>query len=93
MIVSMSARLRSKSRSASGEELVAHVLAQFGDEPQPLGEEEALGERRGDVALVAKEAAKEPAHQAGNRLAVVDVARGEAEGQQLATVVDDQMAA
>ena len=38
------------------EELIAHVLAQFGDQPQPLGEEEALDERCGDGAVVATEA-------------------------------------
>jgi hypothetical protein len=36
------------------EELLAHVLAQFGDEAQSVGEEEALGERRRDGALSPK---------------------------------------
>ena len=73
------------------QEDVAHVLAQFGDEAQALTEEEALRERRRDVAFVAKEASKEPKNETGNELAVVGVAKSEAEGKQLATVVDDQM--
>jgi hypothetical protein len=37
------------------DELIAHVLAQLGDEPQAVVKEELLSERRGDVALVAPE--------------------------------------
>ena len=40
-------------------ESVAHILPQLGDEPQFLGDQEALGERRGDVAFVGTELAKE----------------------------------
>src|SRR4029077_15789608 len=70
-------------------ELVAHVLAQFGDEAQSLGEQEALGERRGDIALVAKEASEKATCQARHWTPVVGVARSETEREQLATVVDD----
>src|SRR5262245_44972609 len=73
------------------EELLAHILAQFGDEPQSLPEEEALSERRGDVALVAKEASKESTDEAWNGLAIVGIARSEAQCQQLAAIVDHQM--
>jgi len=74
-----------------GQQEVAHVLAQFGDEAQPLLQEELLSERGGDVALVAEEAPKEPVDQHRNRTAVIGVARGEAESEQLATVIDDQV--
>jgi hypothetical protein len=57
------------------DEDVAHVLAQLGDESQLRLKEEALSERGGDGALVAKEASKELVDQAWNGLAVVAVAR------------------
>ncbi len=72
-------------------EHTTHILAQFGDEAQALREEELLGEWLRDLALVAKELAKETADQAGHWTPIIGVARGEAEGQQLATIVDDEM--
>jgi hypothetical protein len=33
----------------------AHVLAHFGDQPQPMGREELFGERLGDIVAVAEE--------------------------------------
>ena len=53
--------------------------------------QELLGQGLGDVALVAEELAEEATDQAGNGTAVVDVAGGEAEGEQLAAVIDDQV--
>jgi len=73
------------------EELLAHVLAQFGDEAQALVEEELLSQWRRDVALVTKEPAEEPVHQARDRTTVVRVAGSEAEGQQLSAVIHDQV--
>lgn len=73
------------------EELLAHVLAQFRDEPQSVGDQEALSERGGDVALIAKEASKELTDEAWNGLAIVGIARSEAQRQQLASIVDHQM--
>src|SRR5260221_11072702 len=55
---------------------------------------ELLGQRLRDVALVAEELATEALdalEQGGDGLAVVDVTAGEAEGEQLALIVDDQM--
>jgi len=74
------------------QELVAHVLALFGDEAQFVGDQEALGERRGDIALVPKEVSEEAAHLAGRGAAVVGGARGEAQREQIAAIVDHQMA-
>jgi hypothetical protein len=67
------------------------VLAEFGDEPQPLAEEEPLSEGYGDIAFVAKELPKEPTDQAWNRSSIVETAGSEADGEQLATVIDHQM--
>ena len=64
-----------------GHEDVVHVLAELGDQPETLLEEELLSERGRDVAFISEEASKEPADQHRNRTAVVGVARGEAEGE------------
>ena len=45
MIVSISARTQQEPVGEL-EELIAHVLAQFGDEAQPLAEKETLSQRR-----------------------------------------------
>jgi len=70
---------------------VAHILAQVRDEPEALGEEELLSERRGEVALVGKEFAKELMGEARNWSSVVESTRGKTEREQLAMVIDDQM--
>ncbi len=57
-----------------GEDPLAHILAQLGDQQDALGREELLGERLGDVATVAKQLAEEAAHETGNLSAVIDVA-------------------
>ena len=67
---------------------LAHVLAHFGDQSQRLSGKELLGQRLGDVAPVAEELAKQTAHQAGDGTAIIDVARRQTEGQQVATIVD-----
>src|SRR5262245_38071009 len=59
------------------EELIAPILAPFGAEPQSVGEQEALGERRGERALVAQEASEQATDQAGNWTPVVGGARSE----------------
>lgn len=42
-----------------GEQPVAHVFAQLGDQRKTLGDEELLGQRLGEIALIAKEFAEE----------------------------------
>ena len=56
---------RLDDRALAQEQLVAereqtrvHILAQFGDEMQPLGDEQVLGELLRDVAPITKELAK-----------------------------------
>ncbi len=74
-----------------GEPPFAHVLAHFGDQPQPMGREELFGERLGDIVAVAEELPEQASRQAGNGTAVIDIAWGQAHGQHLAAVVDHQM--
>ena len=58
------------------EEIVAHIIAQFGNKAQPMGEEELLGKRRGDGALITEELAKEPMNKTWNGPAIIGIARG-----------------
>ena len=73
-----------------GHEFVAHVLADCGDQlqaPIPQHLEELLG----DVASIPHELAGQALSQLRDRAAIVDVARGDLEGQEFALVVDHQM--
>ena len=76
---------------SEGQDPLAHVLTQLGDQHEALGREQLLGERLGDIAAIPKQLAEEAAHQTGNRAAVIDVAWRQTEGQQFATVVDDEV--
>jgi len=80
-----------KQAICQGQKNMAHVLAQFGDEAQSLGDQELLGEGLRDVAFIAEEATEKPVNQAMHRTTVVGVARSEAEGQQLGAIVDDEV--
>lgn len=73
------------------QDLCAHVLTACSDEDEALGEQELLGQRGGEVATVAKQLAEEAADEPGNRSAIIDVARRQAQGQQLAAIIDDQV--
>ena len=73
------------------QDLLTHVLAPLGDEDETLLDEKLLGQRLGDIAAVAKETPKQATHQLRHRAAVIDIARREVEGQQLATIIDEQM--
>lgn len=66
-------------------------LAACSDEDEALGEQELLGQRGGEVATVAKQRAEEAADEPGNRSVIIDVARRQAQGQQLAAIIDDQV--
>src|SRR5262245_254532 len=55
------------------EELIAHVLAQFGDEPQPVAQEQSLSQRSRDIARVAKETSEEALRETWYRTTVVGV--------------------
>ncbi len=71
-----------------GDQALVHVLAQLRDELEPLGHEELLRQRLGDVPPIAKQLAEQPLDQLGHGLAVIDVTRRQAERQQFAAVVD-----
>src|SRR6185312_4428361 len=70
---------------------VAHILAQLRDELHALFEEEVLGQRLRDVALVAEEFAEEALDQARHGLAIIHVAWGQTEGEEFPAVVDHQV--
>ena len=73
------------------EQAVVHLFAQFRDEVQSVGHQQLLGQRLGEIAFIAKEFAHQTCGELGNRMPIIDVARCEAKGQQLALVVDDQV--
>ena len=56
-----------------------------------MQDEELLGVSMGDVALIAKESTEQAAHEPRHRPPVVDIAQRQAEGHELAAVVDHQM--
>lgn len=83
--------LAQQQRLGEGEQAVAQVLAQLGDEANATLNQELFGEQLGDVAAVAEKAAEDAPDQARHRAAVVAMAGRQAAGQQLAAVVDDQV--
>ena len=74
-----------------GEQPVLHVLAELRDQMEALLDEEGFGEGLRAVALVPEQFAKEAADQAGNRTPIIEVARAQAKGQPLATIIDEEM--
>jgi hypothetical protein len=62
-----------KQAICQGQKNMAHVLAQFGDEAQSLGDQELLGEGLRDVVFIAEEATEKPVNQAMHRTTVVGV--------------------
>jgi hypothetical protein len=94
MMVSMRARLRSKSRSVNARSCWRLFVRSFVMRRGPWVTkscQEALSERRGDVARVAKEASEETADQAGNWPPIVGVAGREAQREQVTAIVDHQL--
>src|SRR5438045_6391103 len=73
------------------EQAVVHLCAQLGDEVQAVGHQQLLSERLGEIAFVAKEFAHQAFRQLGNGMPIIEVARGEAKGQELALIVDNQV--
>ncbi len=68
-----------------------HLFAQLGDELEPLGDQQLLGQRLGQIAFVAKEFAHQTLRELRNRFPIIDVAWGQAERQDLALIVDHQV--
>jgi hypothetical protein len=56
-----------------------------------MGHQQLLSERLGEIAFGAFEFAHQAFRQLGNGMPIIDVARGEAKGQELALIVDNQM--
>lgn len=65
-----------------------HVLLEGGDDLEVLLGQ-GVGEPLGDVALVGEQQARQPFAEVGHGLAVVDVAGGQLEPEQLALGIDD----
>jgi hypothetical protein len=65
-----------------------HLFAQFGDFMQSVGHQQVLGQRLGKIALRPKERALEARGQLWNGMPIIDVARGQAKGQQFALIID-----
>ena len=51
-----------------------HLFAQFGDEVQPMSDQQVLGQGLGEIAFIAKELADESCGQLENRVLIIDVA-------------------
>jgi hypothetical protein len=68
-----------------------HLFAQLGDQVQSLGDQQVLGQWLREIAFVAKKLAHQAFHQLGNRMPIIDIARGQAKGQDLTLIVDDQV--
>ena len=64
-----------------------HLFTQFGDELQPLGDEQVLGQRLGQIAFVPHALAEQPFGEFGNRLPIIDIARRQAKGQEFTLVI------
>jgi hypothetical protein len=67
---------------------VVHLFTQLGDELKPVGHEQLLGEWLREVACIAKELAHQAFRELRNRMPVIDIARGQAERQDLALIID-----
>jgi hypothetical protein len=72
-----------------GHDDFVHVLAQLGDESQPLAKKELLSERCRDVAFVAEKPSEEATNQAWNGLPIAGIAGSKAEGEQFSTIISD----
>ena len=70
------------------EQPVVHLFAQLGDELEPLGDQQLLGQRLGQIAFVPKELAHQTFRELRNRFPIIDIARSQAERQDLALIVD-----
>jgi hypothetical protein len=73
------------------EQPIVHLFAQFGDELKPLGHQQLLGEWLREIAFGAFELAHQTCGQLRNRMPIIDIAWGQAKGQDLALIVDDQV--
>jgi hypothetical protein len=73
------------------EQAVVHLFAQLRDQVQSLGDQQLLGQRLREIALVPKELADQACGQLGNGVSIIDITGCETKGYQLALVIDDQV--
>jgi hypothetical protein len=69
---------------------ILHVLADFRQELEPLGQE-GIVECLGNIAAIAKELAEEPVHEARDGLPVVAMAWRQLKGEEVSFIVHDEM--
>ena len=72
-------------------QVVFHVASGFGKDLDAIGLKELLCERFGDIAAVSEDLAIEVFKQGFYRFAVVSIARGDLDIEQLTLVIDHQM--
>ena len=72
-------------------QLVSHILAQLGNELDVKHFSQSLGQILGDVAFISEELTEQSLDQTWNRLAVINIARRDAELQELAAIIDHQV--
>src|SRR5690349_19181986 len=70
-----------------GHEMILHVLAQSGDEMEPLFKEQ-LRQGSGNVAAISKELPAQSFHHLGNRSPIIHIARSQTTSQELASIID-----
>lgn len=87
---SMMARLREPQFIREMHELILHVLAQPGDELEPVFKEQ-LREGSGNVAAIPKQLAPQSFDQARHRSAIIDIARSQTTRKPLASIIDGQV--
>ncbi len=90
MMDSMMARLREPQFVRQVHEMILHVLAQPGDQMQPLFKEH-LRQGSGNIAAISKQFAAQPFHHLGNRSAIIHIARSQTTRKPLASIIDGQV--
>ncbi len=68
-----------------------HLFAQLGDEVKSLCDQQVQGQGLGEITFIAKELACKSCGQLRNRVLIIDVAWGQAKGQLLPLIIDDQV--
>src|ERR1700687_2268304 len=70
---------------------VVHLFTQLGDELKPLSDQQLLGQGLREVAFVPKELSHQTFRELRNRMPIIDIDRSQAECQDLALIIDDQV--
>jgi hypothetical protein len=90
-MVRVMARLRKRSLSDHSSSRLGILPAQLGDQVQSLGDQQLLGQWLREIAFVAKKLAHQAFRELRNRMPIIDIARGQAKGQDLTLNARDQV--